>query len=317
VAGVDGERGDRSRYLRLILRVALTAVLLTLLARYVEWRRVVELLRNLRPGPLVLGLATFLAAQLLSAAKWRWIALHIRCGASLAQHVRLYFAGMFLSLFLPGFVGGDLFRAGGLVGGSRRWLPTRATLWSVILERLTGLWGLGLLLAVGMALSGRALEGSGWLARVSGLGAAGMIIWAVATDRSVRRGSLAGRLEALGALRGSSAPVVRVLAASVAVQLLYALVHLLLAMALDLRLPAGQWLWIAPAVGFVASLPVSLGGLGPREWGYLVSLGLVGLDREEAAAFASIWLMLVTVVSFAAGGALLVGQRPDLPAEPR
>ena len=125
---------------------------------------------------------------------------------------------------------------------------------------------------------------------------------------------MAGRLEALGAPQSTPAPVVRVLAASVAVQLLYALVHLLLAAALDMRLPASQWLWIAPAVGLIASLPVSLGGLGPREWGYLVSLELVGLDREEAVAFASIWLMLVTLVSFAAGATLLIGGRRDLPA---
>lgn len=314
---MDAGRGDPSRYLRVILRAAFTAILLTLLARHVEWRRVAELLRSVRSGPLMLGLVTFLAAQLLSAAKWRWIAAHIRCEGSLARHVRLYFAGMFLSLFLPGFVGGDLFRAGGLAGGSRRWRPTRATLWSVILERLTGLWGLGLLLAVGLVLSGRALDATGWLARGSGLGAAGLIIVAVAAGRSVQGGSLAGRLEALGAPQGIPAPVVRVLAASVAVQVLYALVHLLLAVALDMRLPASQWLWIAPAVGLVASLPVSLGGLGPREWGYLVSLELVGLDREEAVAFASLWLMLVTLVSFAAGAALLIGGRRDLPAQLR
>jgi len=317
VAGVDADRGDRSRYLRVILRAAFTAILLTLLARQVEWRRVAELLRGVRSGPLVLGLAAFLAAQFLSAAKWRWIAAHIRCEKSLARHVRLYFAGMFLSLFLPGFVGGDLFRAGGLAGSTRRWLPTGATLWSVILERLTGLWGLGLLLAVGLALSGRALDATGWLSRGSGLGAAGLVIVAIATARSLQGGRLATRLEALGAPQGNPAPVVRVLAASVAVQLLYASVHLLLAVALDIRLQASHWLWIAPSVGLVASLPVSLGGLGPREWGYLVSLELAGLDREEAVAFASIWLMLVTLVSFAAGGALLIGGRRDFPAQLR
>jgi len=317
VGELGAERGDRSRYLRVILRAAFTAILLTLLARHVEWRRVAELLRSVRSAPLGLGLVTFLAAQLLSAAKWRWIAVHVRCEGSLARHVRLYFAGMFLSLFLPGFVGGDLFRAGGLAGGSRRWLPTRATLWSVILERLTGLWGLGLLLAVGLILSGRALDGTGWLARGSGLGAVGLIIVAIATGRSLQGGRLASRLQALGAPQGNPAPVVRVLAASVAVQLLYALVHLLLAAALDIRLQASHWLWIAPAVGLVASLPVSLGGLGPREWGYLVSLELVGIDREEAVAFASIWLMLVTLVSLAAGAALLTGGRRDFPARLR
>jgi uncharacterized membrane protein YbhN (UPF0104 family) len=317
VAGSVGNHDGRSRYLRLGLRAAFTVILLTLLARHVEWRRVVTLLHGVRPGPLALGLATFLAAQLLSAAKWRWIAVHLRCDGWLARHVRLYFAGMFLSLFLPGFVGGDLFRAAGLAGVERRWLPTRTTLWSVILERVTGLWGLVLLLTMGLTVSGQMFDDTGWLAPAGGAGAVGVVLFAAAAGRSARGGALAGRLESLGAPHGAPAPVTRVLAASLVVQLLYALVHLLLAVALGTGVAGRHWLWIAPAVGLVASLPVSLGGLGAREWAYLVSLGLVGLDREEAVAFASLWLMLVTTVSVAGGSTLLGGRRPALSAKDR
>jgi uncharacterized membrane protein YbhN (UPF0104 family) len=284
--------------------VALSVVLLALLARRVEWRGVSDVLRGVRPMPLVVALTVFLAAQLLSAAKWQSIARTLGCAAALLRHVRLYFAGMFLSLFLPGFIGGDLFRAMALAGGTRGWLPTKATLWSVFLERLTGLWGLSLLLAVGLSLSGPA----DWLRKVGAV--AGVMVcgapWFYAR-LTTRHGAGGDRRGMMGvAYDGRRAGPVLLI--SFLVQALYAGVHLLVATALGIGLGWGPWLWIAPAVGLLASLPISLGGLGPREWGYLVTLQWAGLDRERAVAFAAAWLALVTVASLAGGMGLLGGR---------
>jgi uncharacterized membrane protein YbhN (UPF0104 family) len=311
-AGSDGsgppwDGGDRKRegWRRLGTwpRVGLSISLLALFVWHADWREVATILRDVHPLPLVLGLVVFAVAQVLSAVKWRWIARSLHCAANFARHIRLYFAGMFLSLFLPGFIGGDLFRAVGLSGGRSSWMPTRATLWSVFLERLTGLWGLLLLLSIGLAL----YPPADWL-RASGiLGALAVGIAPLVYGRLTRRH------------RSRSAPAHSpaapfdgwhdgaVLSLSCLVQALYVCVHLLVAMALGITLGWGSWLWIAPAVGLVASLPISLGGLGPREWGYLVALEWTGLDREGAVAFAATWLLLVTVASLAGGIGLLGG----------
>jgi hypothetical protein len=282
-------------------RVGLSIALVALLARRVEWREVAVILRDLRAVPLTLGLGVFFGAQLLSAAKWRWIARSLGCAGALSRHVRLYFAGMFLSLFLPGFVGGDLFRAIGLAGGNGGWMPTKATLWSVFLERLTGLWGLLLLLGVGLCLHGPLA----WL-RVAGA-VGGLAVCAapwvyLRLTRRDRAWNIPARDVAVVRDRRR---VAAVLAISFLVQGLYAWVHLILAMALGIGLGWSPWLWVAPAVGLVASLPISLGGLGPREWGYLVTLQWAGLDRERAVAFAATWLLTVTVASLIGGGGLL------------
>jgi len=301
----NGGDGDGRWRLGRWTRAGVSLVLLALLAQRVEWHGVTAALRDLRPTPFALGLTVFFAAQLLSAAKWQWIARSLGCGAGLSRHVRLYFAGMFLSLFLPGFVGGDLFRASGLASG-RGWMPTKATLWSVFLERLTGLWGLLLLLAVGLCLHGPA----DWLRKAGAVG--GLVVcgapWVyarlTARDRASRDRPWRTAI-AYDRRRGGA-----VLLISFLVQALYACVHLLVATALGIGMGWGPWLWIAPTVGLVASLPVSLGGLGPREWGYLVTLEWAGLDRERAVAFAATWLLLVTVASLAGGIGLLGETRP-------
>ena len=300
----DGGDGGRWRRIGKWLRPALSIVLLALLVRRVEWHEVGHVVHGVRSVPLAFGLTVFLTAQVLSAAKWRWIARTLGCAAAFLRHVRLYFAGMFLSLFLPGFVGGDLFRAVGLAGASGRWVPTRASLWSVFLERLTGLWGLLLLLAVGLSLSGP----GEWLPKAGALGGAvvGSAPWLYARW-SARHGveTEPGWRMAVTYNRRQGGAVLLI---SFLVQVLYACVHLLVAAALGISLGWAPWLWIAPAVGLLASLPISLGGLGPREWGYLVTLGWAGLDRERAVAFAAVWLVLVTVASLAGGIGLLAGR---------
>ncbi|OIP66614.1 MAG: hypothetical protein AUK30_02105 [Nitrospirae bacterium CG2_30_70_394] len=264
------------------LRVVLSLLLLALLGQRVEWRPVGALLARIRSPAAAAAVVLFVAAQGLSALKWRWLAATLGCARPVGRHLRLYFAAMFLSLFLPSFVGGDLFRAARL--GEGGWRPSRAALVSVFLERATGLWGLLLVAAVGLSVA----RGGwlGWAAVVALLGAAAV----------VRRWP---RLVAV---------TPAVLVASVAVQSLYVAVHVALAVALALPLGWRPWLWIGPVVGLVASLPISLGGLGPREWGYVALLQRLGVGETAAAAFACAWLALVTGVSLGGGIALLGGR---------
>lgn len=264
------------------LRVALSLLLLALLALQVEWRPVGALLGRIRPSVAAAALSLFIAAQGLSALKWRWIAATLGCAGPVGRHLRLYFAAMFLSLFLPSLVGGDLFRAARLEGGG--WRPSRGAVASVFLERATGLWGLGVVASAGLAVVG-------W----PGLGAAAVV-------------ALLGVAVVARQWRRLDAVTPAVLAVSATVQLLYVAVHVLLGAALGLDLGWSGWLWIAPAVGLMASIPISLGGLGPREWGYVALLQAVGVGGAEAAAFALAWLALVSAVSLAGGLALLRGE---------
>jgi len=263
------------------LRVALSILLLLLLAWRVEWRPVGALLARIRPSIAAAALSLFVAAQALSALKWRWIAATLGCARPLRRHLRLYFAAMFLSLFLPSFVGGDIFRAARLEAGG--WRPSRGALASVFLERATGLWGLSLVAAVGVGIAR-----SSWLSAA----AVAVLLGVAVLTRRWRR---------------LAAVTPAVLLASAGVQLLYVAVHATLAAALGVELGWWAWLWIAPAVGLVASLPVSLGGLGPREWGYVALLQAAGVGGAAATAFAFAWLALVGTVSLV-GGVFLLGE---------
>jgi hypothetical protein len=53
---------------------------------------------------------------------------------------------------------------------------------------------------------------------------------------------------------------------------------------LGLHLPLSIFLLIVPISGALASLPVTLNGLGLRETAYLFLFGMAGMHREDAIA---------------------------------
>jgi uncharacterized membrane protein YbhN (UPF0104 family) len=71
---------------------------------------------------------------------------------------------------------------------------------------------------------------------------------------------------------------------SMILQASLALCQYILALGLGLHLPLSMFLLIVPISGVLASLPVTLNGLGLRETAYLFLFGMAGVSRDDAIA---------------------------------
>lgn len=94
----------------------------------------------------VIGLVVYLVSVISTFIRWRILlqALHIRC--SYADAIRLGFVGYVSSIFLPGSITGDLFKAGFIFKenpGNRV-----GAISSIVVDRLVGLYSLFLLAAM-------------------------------------------------------------------------------------------------------------------------------------------------------------------------
>ncbi|MFT3879047.1 MAG: lysylphosphatidylglycerol synthase transmembrane domain-containing protein [Gemmatales bacterium] len=94
----------------------------------------------------ILGLIVYLVSAVSTFIRWRILlhALHIRC--SYADAIRLGFVGYVGSIFLPGSIMGDVFKAGFIVKenpGNRVGAVS-----SIVVDRLVGLYSLFLLAAI-------------------------------------------------------------------------------------------------------------------------------------------------------------------------
>jgi hypothetical protein len=61
-----------------------------------------------------------------------------------------------------------------------------------------------------------------------------------------------------------------------------------------------------PLVHMLSALPLSFGGAGVREGGYVVFLAFIGTGRNEAVAFGLLWTALVFGAGLVGGLILLV-----------
>ncbi len=183
---------------------------------------------------------------------------------------------------------------------------------STLGERVTGLLAL-ILLAAG-ALAVVPVRGMAEALRLE-LAAAGVMVtalaaWLLVDPRPLRvslRGSgvWARGAGLLGRLRVSLAGCTRgwgwfclLLTVSIIRQVLGSIMVLLLAFSLGISIPAGVFLLLVPAACLIWMVPISVNGVGVREWTFVVFFGPFGVTQPKAVV-----LSLLTWAGIALGTA--------------
>jgi len=255
-----------------------------------------HLLDRLQHADLRLVLAASLLVAfgyVLCGLRWAWIAEGLGLDVSRRRKIRLFFVGMFASLFLPSTIGGDALRALLLAQGRQR-AGWRAGA-SVILDRANGLLALVVLIGVAL-LASNAVPRSiawGWLLGTAGAGFAAVMLATRFFSAAVPLHSPLFRQRFLQSL-----PI------SALFQLLIVAAHALLGKAVGLSLAWHDWIIVVGLSALAATLPISLNGLGVREAGYVGLTAWLGGDAEAAAAMAALWVA-VLALSAAPGGLFL------------
>ncbi|RME83396.1 MAG: UPF0104 family protein, partial [Zetaproteobacteria bacterium] len=150
----------RSRKRLFAVRALVSAALLAALAAMLDWRAIAARLAEADLRWVAAAVALVAAGYVLCGLRWAWLARGLGLEVDARRKVRLFFVGMFASLFLPSTVGGDVLR-GLLFARGRE--NKAAALASVVLDRANGLaalvgWvGLALLASEWWAAWGGAL----------------------------------------------------------------------------------------------------------------------------------------------------------------
>jgi uncharacterized membrane protein YbhN (UPF0104 family) len=272
---------------------------------------------KISPAAWLLGIALVGINVVVGAARWRAVlaAYGALTRPDLLRATKLYFISFFYNNYLPGAVAGDVVR--GVVArdvfGER---GATAGLAVVLVERALGLFGVFLLLAIGLVTAGDALDtGSLWL--WSGLGIAGSLalVLALPFARRLARylpGKLREIAERVPALSSTSA-FVGAAALSVLTQVCIALAGYVLLHAVEPRVDLGASLLIVPLAAATTFLPITVGGAGAREAVY-VMLGASLFQMAQADALAaSLALWLAHLINGALGGVVQLTSRTTDP----
>jgi hypothetical protein len=277
-----------------------TAACLWWLSRYVDLAAIRQSLKGFSLIVILVGVLLHVAAYVAGAVRWWYLFRYLAGPIRFGQVLPSYYLGVFFNNFLPTAYGGDLARSARLyVSG----MSGNALVGSAVMDRLLGL--ASVIAIGGVALVFADVGPFNHLACTVFAGGAVTVLLAVVLiampDWSRALGSRYGRrwprLSALLAsfLRYGKAPrlMFKAFLLSALNQLLVVAVFILLAREADLGVSALQLVTLLMLVFLVASLPVSLGGLGPREGALLALLLPFGVEASAVLAVSVAFLVVL------------------------
>ena len=233
----------------------------------------------------------------MSALRWRALAQWLGAPVSARDACRWYFQAIGLNALLPGaVVGGDFYRAVMLRRASHATATVLAPGWSVVLDRVSGLWMLCAIGGLGAAACADVL--APWLRLPAGAFAALMLAgtllwlalpWALPWLLARSRGGWLAPLRAAAARPDWRRQLIWQALASAAVQVLSALALAGGGLALGVALPAAVWAWAIAPVFLMAALPVSVGGWGTREAAAVAALAPFAVAAPAAVGVGVIY----------------------------
>ena len=305
----------------LVAKLAVSAGLLGFFLAKIDLSQFLSTLRRADIGYVSIALLAYLVGQVISATRWTVLSRPLGFHMGLAGMTTYYFIGMFFNLFAPGTVGGDLSKIfyltrEGQKSGTESWgaATLRATV-SVVADRAVGLGVLVWLGAFGLLLfADYAIPPSArWVTFAL---AAGLLVGGLSLPLIVRllpgdSHPLVGKLRiALESYGRDWRAVPLAMALSLAVHLTQTWMHVVMGKALDMDLPFSFCLILYPLVGTFSAIPISFGGIGLRESGYIFLLGALGYGSEKGIAF-GLLLFIIVALDSSLGGVLFLLKRKE------
>ena len=271
------------------MQVLISACLIVFVFLNIDLGQVKALAFHPQRAPLLIAaFIAFNASKIVGALRLNVYQRHAAIHLSERDNLRLYYAGMFLNVFLPGGIGGDGYKI--LVLHRSHTLPLRTVVTATLADRVSGILALLFMLCMLMPMLPLPWEAATVIVCAGAAAAAVVALFVLG-----HRWSIKLDLQELAS----------VFVLGLAVQLL----QLICMGMLLLYLGAPATHYIAYLAVFLissvaATLPLSIGGLGMREATFLFGVNLVQLDPAYGVV-ASSWFFVVTVFSSLIGSLFL------------
>jgi uncharacterized membrane protein YbhN (UPF0104 family) len=287
-----------------LIKLAVGLSILSLLIILAGPTRVIRGVNEVGVIPFFFAVFLYFLGQLVCSVKWKIIAESVEIKKPFWEYVIFYLSGMFLNIFLPTSVGGDVGRAYFLTG-QKGWQKGFAT---VLAERYTGFVALSLFLSWGVYHGGGFLPESARkvfiLLPIPVIGGALFFLFG---GKQLLGKILPGKVEVFDhfyeILRKAGILAISFFI-SILFYLFYIWMHHVVAAALGFAVPFSTLTAIVTMTSIVSMIPISLGGLGIREGSYFYFLTLFGISQHMGVAF-GVTILAVNLFLSLSGGILI------------
>ncbi|QWV95946.1 flippase-like domain-containing protein [Geomonas nitrogeniifigens] len=320
--------------IKIVLKMGFGLALLCFLLQRADMRRVLSIIVQVSPLPLLYALVAKVAGTLAQAARWQLLLQSSARKLRFLTLLRITLASRFINLFLPGQIGGDLYRVVGVYRQEAK-TPLRhpdsrqgllQSTGVVLLERY-------LSLIASLLMAGAAIAASGFIASspvlswfVVALLAATLSsllpvirspFFALAKKFSPKWQEQVARTEAaLGDVVGDLPLLGRFLGVSLMMNGTTILQIYFLAQALGLAVPLAQLAFFMPLFNLACAIPISINSLGVREASLIAFFNRTGLPQDKVTGLAFLLLVWLYLTDAPNGFLLLTEPLKRAPTEP-
>jgi len=264
-------------FFKVLLKLAITVAALWYVFSRIEVQQVFATIGQSKLFFLAGALLLFVLSKMLSSVRLNSFLASIGIHISQLANMKLYLLGMYYNLFLPGGIGGDGYKI--YLLNKRYDVPARRIFWAVMMDRIIGVLALGCMAVVLFCF-------------VPGMGSYAWYAWLLipfsvfATYLIFRR------------FFPYLLPVFRTTnLQSLVVQLLQLLSALLILLALKEPGNLESYLFVFLISSMVAVLPLTIGGIGSREFTFMLGAQWLGLDLNLSIALSLLFYLLTVFTS--------------------
>ncbi len=310
---------------KFLLRLAISVVILTWLFSRIDIGAVLSAF-SMIPLPIWLGsFSLYVFSQILSSVRWFIIGKVLGFGGRFITYLKFYFVGMYFNLFLPSAIGGDVLKAFFLSRGGNGKLKAS---YSIVSDRLLGLWAMFIIGAIASTFSEEGLPGK-WrhllLFLAIAMTGTALVIPVFSRFISSLNSKLGpgqglarrilGMVEYMLIFWRYPKSLLYGLGLSLLLQLCGMTGAYLLGQGLDIGVGYGFYLSVLPIIALLTVLPISLSGLGVREGGFVFFFQLKGVPIEKAVALSLSVFAIQAAAAFIGGIGYMAGVHKEAMGE--
>ncbi len=289
--------------------------LIILFIRHIQWENFRETVVSVDVSFMIVGILLTFGNVFLAAYRWYVLLKALQITIPFMKVVKLLFVSTFFNTFLPGGFAGDVVR-----GLQTREEGTRIedAFSSVFTDRILGLLGLVCLALIGLLFQWELVERSGLMAYLILACMAFIVLTMALYSRRVVKifrgllllfGKWGNTLErlyrSLYQYRHKLPDMVLAFGITLLNHFIMFTSMYFLARSLDVHIPFTYFVLFLPIIGILSMVPITVGGLGLRELGFILLFPLVGMTKSQALGTSLFFFMTMVLVAVTGAGIYL------------
>ncbi len=288
------------KILVIILRVGVSIALLVFLFKQVDKKILFEIIKKTDKFILFLGFLILFSGYVFALFRWQMLLKAVKIHLPLKRVIISFSGGVFLNLFLPSTIGGDLMRSVDLTAHTKQ---PKKIVTTILLDRLSGYTGMALLVLVSFAFGFRFAWERSVILSIAVITTLLIVILLslfnkhvyIAISRllhSPYAGRIRSRIRSLHKeiyyFKRHKSVIVNNLLVSILIQITVPLAFFMIALSMGIRQNVIYFFVFLPIISAITLLPISIGGLGLRDAAVVYFFTKVGLAKDMALAMSLI-----------------------------